>query len=369
MQPTDDLRYKIFDSLIAQNVRFAVYQLPQNETLFFVLQESNRAFCYKHLSELNEKSGFVISPFQVSDKHPIVLVQFEKVLEGENSIFEYLRENFSIDNNTEVCGELTSTDEGELDIFPKYEAVFDKFHATVESNTLQKLVLSRTLNVDNTSSIGLAFKRACQKYTDNFVYLCNTPESGAWMGASPEIILSGNTTHWKTVALAGTQKVATEAIEILWDEKNIYEQGIVMRYMETQLEKIGVTSVNDTPQTIFSGDLAHLKSEFVFQLKDNSKVGNVLDSLHPTPAVCGYPKDESVNFILHNEEYDRAYYSGFMGMLNPSGTTDLYVNLRCAKITVNSLRLYAGGGIMPESRAKSEWQETEYKLQTILSIL
>lgn len=366
MQDAEDLRYEIFDRLIDRNVRFALYQLPQTTSVHLILQTSGEPHVFDNISGLNEQKGFVISPFSVSQAHPVIVIQGDKILEGEDAIFNFL-ETYPFEK-TYSAASSKRMDEG-LANFEKYSSIFEAFHSNVADDNLQKLVLSRTADVERKSSTGLAFKRACQKYKDNFVYLCYTPESGAWLGSSPEIILSGNKGNWKTDALAGTQKVNNVSDEITWDEKNIYEQGIVMKYMQNQLNKIGVTSVNDTPITIYSGDLAHLKSEFRFQLPDNNRVGDVLNILHPTPAVCGFPKDKAFKFILENEKYDRAYYTGFIGVLDADNQTNLYVNLRCMQILPHSLRLYAGGGIMPDSEAQLEWQETDYKLQTILSIL
>jgi isochorismate synthase len=94
-----------------------------------------------------------------------------------------------------------------------------------------------------------------------------------------------------------------------------------------------------------------------------------LKVLHPTPAVCGLPKEKAYRFIKENEGYDRNYYSGFVGMLNPLGKTDLYVNLRCLNYKVNELSLYAGSGLLSASELEDEWQETEKKLQTMKRLL
>ena len=91
--------------------------------------------------------------------------------------------------------------------------------------------------------------------------------------------------------------------------------------------------------------------------------------LHPTPDVCWLPKDTAYRFILENEGYDRKYYSGFIGWLDPEGRTDLYVNLRCMHIEDEQLPLYAGGGLLSSSELNDEWQETEKKLQTMRRIL
>ena len=81
------------------------------------------------------------------------------------------------------------------------------------------------------------------------------------------------------------------------------------------------------------------------------------------------PKEAAYRFILANEGYDRSYYSGFIGRLDPDGKTGLYVNLRCMHIGNDSLTLYAGGGLLPSSDLKDEWLETEKKMQTLKRLL
>ena len=85
--------------------------------------------------------------------------------------------------------------------------------------------------------------------------------------------------------------------------------------------------------------------------------------------VCGIPKEAAKDFILSHEGIDRSYYSGFIGPLNINNETHLYVSLRCMQIMDNCCRLYAGGGLLSESKKESEWQETEAKLQTMLQLL
>ena len=180
--------------------------------------------------------------------------------------------------------------------------------------------------------------------------------------------MSGKNGNWKTDALAGTKKISKDDA-VIWDDKNRLEQQIVVEYMQQQLIKAGIKSTYSEPKTIRSGNLAHLKSEFSFHIDDSSKIGSLLNLLHPSPAVCGFPKKEAFDFITKNEGYDRKYYSGFLGYLDVDNKTDLFVNLRCMQIFKQNLRLFAGGGILPSSELISEWKETEYKLQTILSII
>ena len=91
----------------------------------------------------------------------------------------------------------------------------------------------------------------------------------------------------------------------------------------------------------------------------------MLKELHPTPAVCGLPKAEAYAFIPENEGYERRYYSGFIGWLDPEGATAISVNLRCMEIRSNEAKLYAGGGILASSEVQMEWEETEEKLKSL----
>jgi len=104
-------------------------------------------------------------------------------------------------------------------------------------------------------------------------------------------------------------------------------------------------------------------------MNESTEIGQLLEILHPTPAVCGYPKKETYKLILENEGYDRRYYSGFIGQLSLNGKTDLFVNLRCMQIMPEKLTFFAGGGLLSYSELEAEWEETEEKLQTMLSLI
>jgi isochorismate synthase len=205
---------------------------------------------------------------------------------------------------------------------------------------------------------------------NSFVYLCNTPHSGTWIGCSPEILLSGHEREWTTVALAGTQPLLPDGtLPTEWDDKNRREQALVSEYIASQLRSLSVRYEAEGPIGVKAVSLAHLKSIFRFSLPNEITLGKALAHLHPTPAVCGTPKQESYRFILNNEGYDRRYYSGFVGYVDPEGVTDIYVNLRCARVDGHEYHLYAGGGLLKSSVKQHEWIETQRKMRTILSLI
>ena len=114
--------------------------------------------------------------------------------------------------------------------------------------------------------------------------------------------------------------------------------------------------------------MLHLKADIIGVIGD-FELKKLLDTLHPTPAVCGLPKESSKSFILANENYDRTYYTGFLGEINVDLETALYVNLRCVEIVGTTAIIYVGGGITLESIPENEWSETSNKTFTIKSIL
>ena len=97
--------------------------------------------------------------------------------------------------------------------------------------------------------------------------------------------------------------------------------------------------------------------------------------LHPTPAVCGFSREIAREFIIENENYNRSFYTGFLGELNLQNfnkdkkKSALFVNLRCMKIENNKVSIFVGGGITKGSNAEKEWQETVFKSKTMKYVL
>ena len=152
---------------------------------------------------------------------------------------------------------------------------------------------------------------------------------------------------------------------ITWTTKNIQEQRVVATYIAECLEQYASDFSEEGPSTVRAANLVHLRSDFSFTLPDNAHIGDLLQSLHPTPAVCGLPKEAARQFILHNESAPRRYYSGFTGPLGLGGDTHLYVTLRCMELCEGECVLYAGGGLLPDSQLEQEWDETVAKMGTM----
>ena len=369
----DELRVcNAIDTLIRKNRSFALWRIP-GEAPRFAMQTSGSARLLYNIEELDEQIGSFTAPFHVSQQHPIVLIRpdIQELPLGEETTVSCLWDRSSMPTEQEFHHRETFVSSRKT---PKedYSRRFNAFIEPLRRKQFEKLVLSRSQTIPAGKagfSPAAAFHKATGRYKYSYVYLCHTPATGTWLGCTPEIILSGKNGEWHTVALAGTQPLQNGELPTEWDDKNREEQEYVSFYIRKQLQALGIKPAETAPVPVRARELSHLKSDFRFPLPDNKKLGDLLKRLHPTPAVCGLPKEETYHFIRENEGHDRSYYSGFIGWLAPEEKSDLYVNLRCMNILPDAFVLYAGGGILASSEAESEWLETEAKMQTMMRLL
>lgn len=253
------------------------------------------------------------------------------------------------------------------------------FHGQLERGVFRKIVLARKSTLHTRLSAEALFQKACRQYPRLFVALVYTEPSGMWLMATPEILLQGNGNAFQTMSLAGTQKapattippLSTKAVEGLeWPQKDQEEQQYVTDYIEACIRTFSDDYRLQGPYTMTAAHLCHLRTDIHFRLPCADVLGDVLEALYPTPAVCGIPKEPARRFILRHEHEPRRYYSGFVGMLSPRADTHLFVSLRCMRLLPGGIcELYAGGGLLKESEMEKEWRETEAKMQTMMELV
>ena len=354
---------------------FAIFRLPHADSCTMI---EGDAVVVPSFAELGNQQGFLIAPFMVSEEEPIVLITNNQ-------------------SQTANSQKLTANSQKLTANSHHYHEDFSIFHKALLDGQFRKLVLARCATVDNDGRATPMelFQKACRLYPRMFVALVSTPQSGMWLTASPEILLeSFPENRWRTIALAGTMRLRSDKTDnegqhLRWSAKNIQEQRYVASYLADVLRRFSDDVCEEGPRTVRAAHLVHLRSDFTFSLDNKrcTRIGKLLEALHPTPAVCGLPKDEAQRFIISHEHHPRHYYSGFMGPFNvnedenenvdptshliphTSHFTHLYVSLRCMHITDNAYHLYAGGGLLRESNEQQEWQETEAKMDTMRRLL
>ena len=339
---------------------YAIYRLPHEDHATLITQSVGEPMELHSLTDLNGKQGFVVAPFEVKADQPVVLIQ------GKTETIALSNEQLTADDGK---NRLPS------DMSNYYKVDFANYHSQLEADKFRKIVLARCADEQMPNGVKPIdlFYRACQLYPRLFIALVDTEKSGCWLTATPEILLDGHGADWRTIALAGTMKLEGDQLDgegetLTWSTKNIQEQRIVATYITECLEQFTGDFREEGPRTVRAANLVHLRSDFTFKLADNNKIGDLLQALHPTPAVCGLPKREAFKFIVKNEHTPRRYYSGFMGPVSQQDT-HLYVSLRCMNIDGDTCHLYAGGGLLKDSVEEQEWLETEAKMETMKKLL
>lgn len=349
---------------------FAMFRLPLSDEYTEIVQVEGEPEEFLSCAELSGRNGFVFAPFTPSAGRPVLLLRPDDCHTAKVDTLSVVDTEDKVTLTT-VCDNRAS-----------YAIDFANYHAQLENGSFGKIVLARQSVLESSHEIAprQLFARACRLYPRMFVALVYTSRSGMWLVATPEVLLEGHRCLWQTMALAGTMKLSPSQMAfdnppspshtleehgITWSAKNIREQRYVATYITECLEHFTSDFKEEGPYTVRAGELIHLRSDFTFSLSDNSHLGDLLEQLHPTPAVCGLPKDAVCKFILENEASPRGYYSGFMGMLAPSAYTHLFVTLRCMQIKGCRFTLYAGGGLLVDSDEEHEWNETEAKMETM----
>ena len=115
-------------------------------------------------------------------------------------------------------------------------------------------------------------------------------------------------------------------------------------------------------------NMAHLLSRIDAEATHIS-VLELASALHPSPAVCGLPVDDAMEFLCRHELFDRGWYAGPVGWVCPDGDGTLFVALRSLLLKENAAYLFAGSGIVNGSTFENEEQETLTKLKPALQAL
>lgn len=386
---------------------FAYYRLPYLHHAHYAVQHEGEPEVLSSVAELNGKEGFVIAPFSPSGDCPVLLIHPDEskliAVGNENSSVEMApdsspdgvenasrRSSSYVGTQPELHRDVVNAASGRN--FEAYAREFECFHQQLSEETFSKIVLARkvslvsdkirikkidSIDAQDVASLKALFLKTCRMYPRLFVALVYTSQSGMWLMATPEILLKGEGDEYQTMSLAGTQKaepsktIADYPVEgVEWSKKNREEQQYVTDYIEDCIKVFAGDYRLKGPYTTMAANLYHLRTDISFRLLDKGRLGDVLNALYPTPAVCGIPKDAARRFILQHELHSRKYYSGFVGPISPQGKTRLFVSLRCMNILQDGIcELYAGGGLLKESEMEKEWKETEAKMQTIRRVL
>ena len=388
--------FKKLEAQHSLNLPFVAYRKPilsgnSGTVNAFLLKDDQLSF-----TEDFSESGFVFAPFDTSEKTILFPESASEKLTFEQVVSEEVQP-------------LHTSQKGGIPEEKKsaHVELVAKAVSALKAGKMEKVVLSRKEDVElNDPNPLKLFKELLNTYPTAFVYCWFHPKVGCWLGATPETLLKIEGRHFRTMALAGTQKFSG-TMDVEWGKKEKQEQQFVTDSIVENLESCGFENLEiSKAYTAKAGNLLHLRTDIIgkipnskFQIPKDKEgtaainrgsVERIISALHPTPAVCGLPKEKAKEFILSEENYNREFYTGFLGELNLQKNvqrsrsrrnvenlayravkkeTDLYVNLRCMKIEEGKAVLFVGGGITKDSVPEDEWQETVNKAETMKKVL
>ncbi|CAM3944757.1 isochorismate synthase [Kibdelosporangium persicum] len=260
----------------------------------------------------------------------------------------------------------------------EYERGVSKALALLNDGTLGKVVLARTLRIDLDEPVDMRRMLAslAAMNTHGYTFATPLPTPGVTLvSASPELLVRRTGMSFVSRPLAGSQPRGKDPVEdranaqrLLASKKDQDEHRWVV---EAEVEALRPfcrrMTVPRTPSLVSTPSMWHLCTTITGELADRSVTALTLAAaLHPTPAVCGSPTRAARDAIAQIESFDRGFYTGAVGWVDSNGDGEWAVAIRSADVTDQSLRLYAGAGIVDASVPELELAETSAKFQTLL---
>lgn len=388
--------FNSLENQLEKNFPFVAYRDPGSRS------GSTKALLQNYLDVYKTKdfsqSGFLFAPFD--DREEAILIPQEKS--------EFLETVYTETEELTISPGVDYSNSSAVAEKEKHVKLVQKGIDAINNGEFQKVVLSRkeVLETGKLDALTL-FQRLLKKYPNAYVYLFFHPMVGTWLGATPEVLLEVERNRFRTMALAGTQQFKG-TMEVEWGSKEEKEQQFVTDAVLESLQENAKNIQLKGPYTSRAGNLLHLRTDITGEIgtsesedlnsaksekpseEENNSLTKLISAIHPTPAICGLPKEPAKKFILEYENYDREFYTGFLGEINMkqeikrSGNrrntenqvyaaqvsrTSLYVNLRCMKLGKNTTEIFVGGGITAESNPSAEWEETLNKAGTMKEVL
>lgn len=376
---------KQIDALLSYGIEkkaaIALWRLPKDKTQHVIL-DFDKGNAIDKLN-IEDHNGFVFAPFDATREEKLILLKKDVYYNSRDGFLSGTHDKIvdasplkeSILATEDYIGN-KNTSNSIQDEFSFVKTV-NNAKDSILNGSIQKVVVSKRKNVvlNDLFDLKAFFDSLCTAYPNAFISLVAIPKVGIWIGASPETLVRQSGHKFETMALAGTRngKDFQDVEDVSWKQKEIEEQAFVSRYIINCFKKIRLREFEEIgPKTVKAGNLFHLQTNFRVdtQATNFPQLATVmLELLHPTSAVCGMPLDKAKQFLNEEEKASRKYFSGYLGPVNITGETNIFVNLRCMELQGKLAVLYAGAGITASSDPEMEWLETEIKCNTVLDVV
>jgi menaquinone-specific isochorismate synthase len=260
-----------------------------------------------------------------------------------------------------------------------WEVAVEESLAAIRAGQVSKVVLARTLDVETSESVEPVdvVAHLWEVNRGSHVFLFEPEPGAAIIGAAPETVATLRDGVFHATAVAGSirrgrspREQAELAARLLASEKDRNEQRIALDDMVARLETVGHQIRTDPqPHVLTLARIQHLETEIRASVPSGTGILDLLRLLHPTPAVCGLPRDAAMALVADEESFDRGWYAGPVGWFDGDGNGIFAPALRTAVLHEGTWRLFAGAGIVEGSVPALEWEETGIKFTPVLEAL
>jgi menaquinone-specific isochorismate synthase len=238
----------------------------------------------------------------------------------------------------------------------------------VEKGILEKIVLANRIKIKLKNKLDLVeiLKRLKKNQPNTCRYVWKRNSKDILFGASPEKLFSFTKPNLTLEALAGTISTNSNFKKLLKSTKDLKEHNYVINYLIECLEVSKITNFKKSDIKINSfGDISHLQT-LIFSKVENISPFELLKNLHPSPAVCGYPKNVALDWINTLESFPRGNYASPMGWVDASGNASFLLAIRGARYFEDNIEFTAGSGIVSGSVLEKEIDEIQLKFESIV---
>ena len=258
------------------------------------------------------------------------------------------------------------------------EAVEETIGA-IRRGGISKAVLARTRDVELERAVPTlhVLLALWSQHPRTHAFLFEPRPGVLLLGAAPEALATLRDGMVTATAVAGSVRRGSDsredevlARELLESRKDREEHRVVVEDMVARLTPLaGPVTAQPEPHILTLARIQHLETEIEAPAPDGLSVLELVEALHPTPAVCGVPRDAALAFLLDAEPFQRGWYAGPVGWFDTEGEGHFVPALRTAVGDGRRWRLFAGAGIVEGSRPSLEWEETGIKFLPVLRAL
>jgi menaquinone-specific isochorismate synthase len=258
-----------------------------------------------------------------------------------------------------------------------WEAGVRRATERIRDGDLRKVVLALALEVETDGRVDVpdVLERLRRTYPDCYRFLVQPDDGAAFFGTPPERLVRLRDRAVDTEALAGSaprggtpEADAELAAELVESEKIQHEQGLVTDAICEQLAPFGEVACADQRVRRLA-TIQHLQTPIEATLAADHHVLELVEALHPTPAVGGVPPDAAASVIRDTEPFERGWYASPVGWFDAAGDGEFAVAIRSGVADDDRVTLFGGNGIVADSDPGDEWDEVQLKFRPILDEL